>query len=125
MKEHDKKTFIGFSYAWNGLKHLLLTERNFKIQFVVALVMIGSGFILKFSQLEWILLFIVIGIVLIAESINSAIELIMDFLYPEIHPSVKRIKDVSAGAVLISAIMAIIVGIILIGPKILPWWKSL
>lgn len=115
----DKKRTIGFSYAWNGIKHVIRTERNFRIHLSAAFLVILAGIIFQLSQIEWAVILLVIGIVIILEMTNSAIEKLIDYLKPEIHPKAKIIKDISAGAVLISAITAATVGLIIFIPKII------
>ncbi|WP_099158540.1 diacylglycerol kinase family protein [Virgibacillus ndiopensis] len=118
---HDKKgkNSIGFSYAWNGLVKTIKSERNFQIHISSAAIVIIIGFILHLSVLEWSIILLVIGLVLIAEMINTAIEQIIDYLKPDIHPKAKVIKDIAAGSVLISAIIAAIVGLIIFIPKLI------
>ena len=115
----DNKKLIGFSFAWNGLKELIKSERNFKIHLLVAMLTIFAGFYFDLLLMEWAILILVIGLVLITEMINSAIEKMIDYLKPEIHPSAKIIKDIAAGAVLLSAIISVIIGLILFLPKII------
>ena len=114
----ENKGLIGFSFAWNGLKEVV-KERNFRIHMVATLLVIIAGFFLDLNRLEWIVIILVIGIVLISETFNSVVEQIIDYLKPEIHPKAKIIKDMSAGAVLLAAITAIIVGLTIFLPKII------
>ena len=114
----DKKKAIGFSYAWNGMKHVLGTEKNFRIHLLAATLVIFFAFLFQLSQVEWGLIFLVIGFVLVSEMTNTAIEKLIDYLKPEIHPSAKIIKDIAAAAVLTSAIIAVIIGLIIFLPKI-------
>lgn len=115
---NDKKDPIGFSFAWNGIREVARTERNFQIHLAATLLIIIAGFIFQLTRLEWAILFLVIGLVLVAEITNSAIEKIMDHLKPELDPSAGVIKDIAAGAVLISAITAFVVGLIIFIPKL-------
>lgn len=115
----DKHHRIGFNYALEGLKSVFKLEFNFRVQCLIALVVIGTGIIMKLTSVEWLTIILVIGFVLIAEMFNTVIENLLDFLSPQIHPTVKMIKDVSAGAVLISAVIAVIIGLIIFVPKFL------
>ncbi|WP_165767880.1 diacylglycerol kinase family protein [Virgibacillus indicus] len=115
----DKKRTIGFSYAWNGIKHVIRTERNFRFHLMAAILVIIAGIVFHISHVEWSLVMIVIGLVLILEMINTAIEKLIDYLKPEINPAAKIIKDISAAAVLISAITAAAIGLIIFIPKII------
>lgn len=113
-----KKRGIGFSFAWNGIVEAVKQERNFQIHIAAALLVVIAGIILRLSILEWVPLILVIGMVLVAELINSAIEMAIDYIKPEIHPQAKVIKDIAAGAVLVTAIVAVIIGILILFPKI-------
>lgn len=114
----DKKGFIGLSYAWNGLK-IIIKERNFRIHLIATLFVIGAGLYFNLNVIEWAIVILVIGIVLISEIFNSVIEQIIDHVKPEIHPTAKLIKDMSAGAVLVASIIAIIIGALIFIPKII------
>lgn len=114
----ENKGFIGLSFAWNGLK-VMVTERNFRIHLIATLLVIIVGLYFKLNPIEWVVIVTVIGIVLIAETFNSVIEQIIDYIKPDIHPTAKLIKDMSAGSVLLASIMAIIVGVIIFLPKII------
>jgi diacylglycerol kinase len=69
-------------------------------------------------MLEWALLFLTYAVMMGLELVNSAIESIADFLHPEEHPAVKRVKDIAAGAVLVASIFSVAIAIVLFGPKI-------
>lgn len=106
-----------FHYAFAGLKTLFVEEHNARIHLVSALIAIALGFVLKISPNEWISLIVVISLVFICELINTSLEALADFASPEKHPQIKKVKDLAAGAVLISAISAFITGIIIFAPK--------
>ncbi|HLR80639.1 MAG TPA: diacylglycerol kinase family protein [Bacillota bacterium] len=112
------KRTIGFSFAWNGIREVYRTERNFRLHLVFALLAITVGWITHLSHLEWAVICLVIGFVLASEMVNSAIEKMMDHLRPEWHPTVKIVKDIAAGVVLIAAITAVIIGLLIFSPKI-------
>jgi diacylglycerol kinase len=107
-----------FLFALNGLGEAIRHEKNFRIQFVIALLVIGAGFFFSISATEWMAILICIAMVLSFEIMNSAIEKLCDFVCPSINPTIKKIKDLSAGAVLLSAIISFIVGCIIFIPKI-------
>jgi diacylglycerol kinase len=107
-----------FNYAFNGLKILIQEEHNARIHFFVAFIVIIGGFIYSISSMEWIIVIFAIGFVIAFELINTAIEQIANFISPEKHESIKRIKDIAAGAVLISVITAVLIGFIIFLPKI-------
>ena len=113
-----KARFKSFYFAFQGLKVFFKTQHNSWIHAIAALVVIFLGFILKVDITEWCLLVTVISMVFISELLNTAIEFLCDFVSPGIHPQIKKIKDISAAAVLIAAIAAVVVGVIIFLPKI-------
>ena len=108
-----------FQYAFNGLKILIIEEHNARIHLFAAICVFIAGVILKLSNAEWITITFAIGLVIALEAINSAIENIADFISPEQNPQIKKIKDLSAAAVLVVAISSCAVGIIIFVPKLL------
>jgi diacylglycerol kinase (ATP) len=114
-----KKRLKSFKYAFNGLKILIREEHNSWIQIFVALCVLTAGFLLKITTCEWIAVILCIGFVIALEMLNSAIENIADFVSPERHAMIKKIKDLSAGAVLIGAIVSALIGLIIFLPKII------
>ncbi len=109
-----------FKHAFEGLIELFGKEHNSWIHSLAALAIIITGFIVHLSTTEWILIVFAIGFVFITELINSSIERLIDILSPEIHPLAKQAKDLAAAAVLIAAITAVIIGILILGPKVFP-----
>lgn len=107
-----------FSFAFQGLKDCLLNEKNFRIQYVITLLVIGIGIFFSLNAMEWMFLLICFALVLSFEIINSAIEKLCDLVCPSIHPVIKKVKDMCAAAVLVSAIISFIVGCIIFIPKI-------
>lgn len=107
-----------FSFAFQGLKDCLLNEKNFRIQYITALVVTATGISFSLSRMEWISLMICYALVLSLEIINSAIEKLCDLVCPSINPVIKKVKDMCAAAVLVSAIISFIVGCIIFVPKI-------
>jgi len=114
-----KRLINSFSYAFQGLKHLFLTQWNARFHLFAAICAISLGFFLSLSDIEWVMVVICIGSVIGAEAINTAIETLCDALHPGIHPKIKIVKDVSAAAVLIISISSLISGCILFIPKII------
>ncbi len=94
-------------------------EHNSRIHLFASLCAIIAGFVFKISPIEWIAVFIVIALVFTLEIINSAIENIADFISPQKHLLIKKIKDLGAASVLVGALTALIVGCIIFIPKIL------
>ena len=93
-------------------------EPNFRIHVVATIMVIAAGLYFKLSTTEWLAIVIVIGLVLLTELLNTAIENIADFISPERHEKIKTIKDIAAAAVLISAIVALVVGLLVFVPKV-------
>ncbi len=113
-----KKTLRGFSHALRGIRAAYRHELNFRIQLVVAFLVIVVSLLLPTSQLEYSILVITIALVLCLELINSAMERYLDLLESRVSGYAKVIKDILAGAVLISAISAIIIAFLIFIPKL-------
>jgi undecaprenol kinase/diacylglycerol kinase (ATP) len=107
-----------FSLAISGLRVAIKNEPNLRIHLTIAFLAVILAAFLKFNSNEWIILFFTIAFVLILELINTSLEALVDLVSPEIRYKAKIAKDVSAAAVLISAILSIIIGVILFLPKI-------
>ncbi len=105
-------------YAYNGAYYLCKTERSIKIQLVIAVLVTIAGFYFQISKSEWLFQIAMIGLVMSMEGVNTAIEYIADFVHPELHASIGRIKDIAAGAVFIASVAATITAIIIYYPKI-------
>ncbi len=109
---------MSFAHAADGVIGGLKAERNMVIHFGMMTLVIVLAFLLQVSALEWCILLILFGLVLSAELINTAIEAAVNLAVQETHPLAKLAKDAAAGAVLVSAIIAAIVGVIILGPKL-------
>lgn len=107
-----------FNDAIDGLIHAFRSERNMKIHFFIAILVLAAAIFYGLSRTETILLFVSITFVLVAEMFNTAIETIIDMVQRDYHPLAKIAKNVAAGGVLITAMNAIIVGYILFYDKI-------
>ena len=112
-----------FKYAFVGIWTMLKSQQNAWIHAFATVAVVLAGFIYGISPAEWCWLVLAIIAVWMAEALNTAIEFLADVASPEFHPLVKKAKDVAAGAVLISAIGALIIGIIIIGPYVLKLMK--
>lgn len=106
-----------FVYAFRGLKYFFKTEHNAWVHLLATSIVCILGFILNINKTEWVLLVLSIGLVLTAEAFNTAVELLTDYISTERHPQAALIKDVAAGAVLITAIVAVVLGFIIFLPK--------
>ena len=114
-----KSRLESFRFALNGLLLLLKNEHNSRIHILAAIIAIVMGIIMKLDHYEWSLLIIVIGAVFLTELLNSSIESLADLIDPEFNELIMRAKDYSAAAVLMSAIVAIVVGGLIFIPKFL------
>jgi undecaprenol kinase/diacylglycerol kinase (ATP) len=119
-----KKRAQSFSYAFNGIRLLFLEEHNSRIHAVAAICAIIAGIILKILIFEWIALTFAIGFVFVVETINSSIENTADLISLEKSNKIKRIKDLSAAAVLISSLSALVIGGLIFIPKIVSLIKN-
>ena len=108
-----------FKYAFRGMWFLITTEHSIMVQLTLGLLVCLLGWYLDISGMEWICQIFAIGLVLVAESLNTCIEKLCDFIHPDQHKMIGFIKDISAGAVTFAAITAIIVGLIIYVPKLL------
>jgi diacylglycerol kinase len=108
-----------FNYAFQGLRTFFRTQHNAWIHVFIAVVVIAAGFYVGLDASEWLWIVLSIALVFITEMLNTSIEFLSDFVSPEIHPQIKKVKDVSAAAVLIASIGAVIIGLIIFFPRII------
>ncbi len=116
-----RKFFKAFYYAGRGIIDGL-SERNVRFHVAATIVVMGLGWWLKISQTEWFAVLILIGAVLSLELVNTAIEDVANHMRDELHlgySSTTRARDVAAGAVLVMAFFAAVVGVMIFIPKIL------
>ncbi len=111
--------FNSFKFAFKGWAYVLRTQKNAWIHLAATTLVIAVGVWLGISRYEWAIILLVIGIVWIAEFLNTSLESILDIASPERHPLARIAKDVGAAAVLIAAVVAIAVGLIILGPPLL------
>ncbi|MGH7198340.1 MAG: diacylglycerol kinase [Candidatus Omnitrophota bacterium] len=117
----DRRTFVqSLNAAVEGFVHVIRHERNMRIHFLMAFLVLLAAILLGVSRFEWIILCFVVSFVLVVEMANTVIEETMDFIQVTYHPAIQLIKDVSAGAVLVATLNAVIVGF-LIFAKYLVW----
>ncbi|MEO5911564.1 MAG: diacylglycerol kinase family protein [Pelobium sp.] len=108
-----------FAHAINGLKLLFREEHNARVHLVVAILVVIAGFVSEISIIEWMMITFAIGLVISIEILNTAIEKTADFISPERNEQIKVIKDLAAGAVLVSTITSVIIGLLVFVPKLL------
>ena len=118
IKVKSKKILNSFKYAIQGILTSFKTERNMKIHICIMILVIIVGILFKINKYEWIICVICFAIVIGGELFNTAIETVVDMVMPYKNEKAKLAKDVSAGAVLVLAMGAAIVGFIIFMPKI-------
>jgi len=102
-----------------GIVHAFRTQRNFKIHTAITGVVIVVGLWVGVSAEQWAILTLAIALVFMAELINTALEAVVDHVAPEFHVLAKVAKDCAAGAVFVAAMLAVVVGLLVLGPRIL------
>ncbi len=117
----QKRLLNSFKYAWAGIKQAYKGEQNLKIHTFIAILVIIFGFFLKISYLEWLVCLVLIGLVIMAEFFNTAIEYVVDLASPKIHPLAKAAKDTASAGVLMMAIISAIIGLIIFLPKLIDY----
>lgn len=121
--QQNKEPFIinrikSVGFAFKGMLILIKTEASIKIQVFIAIVVTIAGFYFDISATEWMFQTAMVGLVMSIEGVNTAVEYIADFIHPDHHPKIGLIKDISAGAVFIASIVAVIIAGIIYLPKI-------
>ena len=120
MKTGNNHTlFSAFRNAANGLLFMVRTQRNAKIHLAVGMLVLLMGFLMKISMVEWCIIVLTIGMVLAAEAVNTAIEKLVDLASPGYNENARNAKDVAAGAVLLTAMAAVVIGLLIFLPKFL------
>jgi len=127
-KESKRFSFSGrlksFGNAFSGLNLLLKNEHNFRIHIFILILVIIAGIFFRLSAVDWMAIAVVSGMVLIAESFNTAIEYLSDAVTSELNPEIKKAKDTAAAGVLISALIAVAAGLIIFIPEIIEAFKA-
>lgn len=113
------KFLRGFGYAFKGVSYAIKTQLNFRVHLFCALIAIGLGYALHISTSEWLWIIISIGLVLAAEAFNTALELLVDLVSPEYNKKAGHIKDMCAAAVLVTAVTALVIGLVIFLPKLI------
>ncbi len=123
MNEIHRGSLIdSFRYAFAGLSYALRTQRNTRIHLAIAVLVVAMGLWLQIPLTQWSVLALTIGVVLVGEMLNTVAETLVDLISPGYHPLAKVVKDVTAGAVLLTAIISVVVGLLILGP---PLWTRL
>lgn len=115
-----RKSIRSFKYAWAGVRTLFYSENNAKVHFAASAAVIIAGLWLGIRRGDWLDLFAAMAFVWVAEAFNTALERVVDLVSPKYHQLAREAKDLAAGAVLISAVFAVLIGL-LVFQKYLPW----
>lgn len=118
MKNRNKNFLASLGNALKGLYFLFSEERNAKIHAIATIIVIAAGFYYNINSFEWLMIGLAIVTVLFAEAINTVIENIMDFISEEHHPKIGKIKDISSGAVLLTALFALFIAFLVFWDKV-------
>lgn len=108
-----------FGHAIDGIAYLVRTQRNFRIHLLATVAVVGVGLLIGLGALEWAIVSVTIALVIMMEALNTGIELAVTLASPERRPEAKAAKDIAAGAVLLSALLAVAVGALILGPRVL------
>ena len=116
MQYDFKKQLRSFGYAWKGIRCCVGKEQNLSFHLIVTVLTIIAGFLLDNTRTDWMIVILCIGVVIAAELFNTAIEKLVDLVSPERHPIAGQVKDIAAGAVLVCAATAAIIGLVVFIP---------
>lgn len=118
------KFLKSFAYASKGLWLVVMTQRNMRVHLLILTLVTTAGYWFGITKIEWLIVILFYAMVLMAESFNTAIEKLTDLKSPEFNQKAGEVKDIAAAAVLITAMMAFIAGLIIFVPylqKIFSW----
>ena len=119
------RTLRSFGFAGAGLTYLVRTQPNFRVHLAAAVSVVGTAIGVGTTAAELGVLVLAIGLVMVGEACNTAIEAVVDLASPTVHPLARIAKDVAAAGVLIAAMMAAVAGLVILGPRLLalvwPW----
>lgn len=113
-----KRFFNSFHYSLEGLHYAYLNEQSMMIHIVVTVLVVILGLLLHLSGTEWLFCLTMIGFVMAAELLNTAIEAVVDMAMPDKHPLAKIAKDTASAAVFVLSIVAFVIGAVIFFPKI-------
>ncbi|NCF75480.1 MAG: diacylglycerol kinase [Xanthomonadaceae bacterium] len=111
-----KRAVKSFIYAFRGLKSVWKSEQNFRFHSITAILVLSLALILHIKRIDFIIIILLIGLVLILELVNTIFEKLIDILKPRIHEYSKEIKNISSAVVLLAAFVSVIIGIIIFCP---------
>jgi diacylglycerol kinase len=117
------KLIRSFTYAWAGIRSCFRSESNFRIHIIASIAVCIFSLLFSISATEWIAVCFCMAFVMAMEMINTVVEKLCDIVQKEIHPEIKKVKDMAAGAVLVSAVFSVVIACIIFLPKILMYLK--
>lgn len=115
-----QKRINSFQFACKGLADLVKSQPNARIHLVVGIAVLLAGYFFRISKYDWIAVVLCVALVISLEAVNTALEYLTDLVSPEYHPLAGKAKDVAAAAVLIAAMGAVVVGLLIFVPYLLP-----
>ncbi len=118
MRNFTRGRLFSFKYAFSGLRYVIISQRNAWIHAAVTLLVVILAAMLSLTLQDWGLLLLAIGLVWTAEIFNTALEALVDLVSPQPHPLAKIVKDTSAAAVLVSAIISVMIGLLILLPPL-------
>jgi diacylglycerol kinase len=119
---HSQNLLEAFRCAFSGLWYTLRTQRNMRVHLLIAGAVVVLGLWFQLPADQWAILAATSGLVLVSEITNTVVEGVVDLVCPDYHPLAKTVKDAMAGAVALAAMIAVIVGLLILGP---PLWNRL
>ena len=119
MRNFTRGRLFSFKYAFSGLLYVIISQRNAWIHATITLLVVILAAVLKLTLQDWGILLLAIGLVWTAEIFNTALEALVDLVSPQPHPLAKIVKDTSAAAVLVSAIISILIGLLILLPPLI------
>jgi diacylglycerol kinase len=125
FKEFIRSRILSFRHAFRGWRYVLKTQYNAWIHAIVAVIVFILALWLELPARDWAILILTIAMVFAAEFLNTAIEAVVDLASPQNHPLAKVGKDVGAGAVLVAAMAAVLIGLLILGPPLLEKLNSI
>lgn len=120
-----RKLANSFRHALRGIKNVFVAEQSFRIQVIIGALVIILAFVWSLDTWERILITLLVGMVLILELINSTFERMADGFKPRLSPIVAEIKDIMAGTVLLSSVLAAVIGLFILGPHLLDFLSKI
>lgn len=124
-KRYLKTRLQSIRYALDGIKYILKTQQNARIHLFFTLAVFILGFLFGITRMEWITLVLTVGLVWAAELFNTAVEVMVNLISPERRITAKICKDISAGSVLVTASISVLVGLLIFGPPLWDWVRGI